>query len=290
MRDFLKERKLKLDLLKNLRTKKYSYQKKEVTSLLFSQCASCNGSFSLKEKEENFTCPNCGEHFAMPSQIRAEKLLDEGYSVLKQRQTTEDPLQFEGYRKKILQLRQEVQLDDALLSLQGEIEGSPLILCIMDSRFLMGSMGIAVGEAVTYAFEYARRERLPIVVFCASGGARMQEGMYSLMQMAKTAAAVKRHSKEGLLYISCLTNPTTGGVTASFAGLGDIILAEPKSLIGFAGPRVIEQTIKKQLPEGFQRAEFLLEKGFVDQIVPRSEMREALSFLLKAHRDRRGKI
>lgn len=290
MRDFLKERKLKLDILKNLRAKKYSYRKKEVSSLLFSQCAACNKSFSLKEKEENFVCPNCGEYFAMPSQIRAEKILDPGYEELQLPDTLQNPLEFEGYAEKTSDLRKETKLSDALLCLRGRIEENPLILCIMDNRFLMGSMGVAVGEAVTHAFEVATEERLPVVVFCSSGGARMQEGMYSLMQMAKTAAAVKKHSRAGLLYISCLTNPTTGGVTASFASLGDIILAEPKALIGFAGPRVIEQTIKKKLPEGFQRAEFLLEKGFVDNIVPRSQMRKTLSFLLKLHRNGKEKI
>lgn len=283
MRDFLKERKLKLDLLKNLRDKKYGYKKKDAARLLFSQCSRCSQSFTLKEKEEQFICPHCGEYFAMPAQERAKKILDEGYELLPRKKIRENPLNFEGYSEKLSWMEKETGLCDAVLCFRGKIEGSPVILSVMDSRFLMGSMGIGVGEAITSAFETALAEHLPIIIFCASGGARMQEGMYSLMQMAKTASAVKRHSKEGLLYISYLTHPTTGGVTASFASLGDIILSEPQALIGFAGPRVIEQTIGKSLPNGFQKAEFLLEKGFLDNIVPRSQMREALSFLLKVH-------
>lgn len=284
MRNFLKERKLKLDLLKNLREKNYSYQKKEIKNLLFSQCGTCNRSFPIKDKIKNaYVCPYCGEHFFIPAQERAQLLLDEGYSELSADKTIENPLDFEGYTEKKEKLSADTGLEEAVISFLGEIEGSSVVLCIMDSRFFMGSMGAEVGERITAAFETATQKKLPIVVFCASGGARMQEGMYSLMQMAKTSAAAKRHNEAGLLYISCLTNPTTGGVTASFAYLGDIILAEPNALIGFAGPRVIEQTMKKSLPEGFQRAEFLLEKGFVDRIISRQDMRKTLSLLLKLH-------
>ena len=183
--------------------------------------------------------------------------------------------------------RQELELStglkDAAVSALGRIEGRRAVFAVLDSRFLMGSMGTAVGEKITRAAEYAGKKKLPLVIFSASGGARMQEGIFSLMQMAKTAAAVQRFQSGGGLYISCLTHPTTGGVTASFASLGDIMLAEPGALIGFAGPRVIEQTIKEQLPEGFQRAEYLLDHGFLDRIVPRNEWRAVLSQLLALH-------
>ena len=169
------------------------------------------------------------------------------------------------------------------INITAEIEGSKTVLCVMDSSFMMGSMGTVTGEKITRAFEYATKNNLPVVVFTVSGGARMQEGILSLMQMAKTSGAVKRHSDKGLLYITVLTDPTTGGVTASFAMEGDIILAEPKALIGFAGPRVIEQTIRQKLPKDFQTAEFLLEKGFVDAVVNRKDMKKTLSKLLKLH-------
>ena len=184
---------------------------------------------------------------------------------------------------KLAALEEETGLRDAAVAALGRIEGRRAVFAVLDSRFLMGSMGTAVGEKITRAAEYADKKRLPLVIFSASGGARMQEGIFSLMQMAKTAAAIQRFQSRGGLYISCLTHPTTGGVTASFASLGDIMLAEPGALIGFAGPRVIEQTIKEQLPEGFQRAEYLLDHGFLDRIVPRSEWRTVLSQLLALH-------
>lgn len=283
MRNFLKERKGKLDILKNLRSKNYSYKKKEVNEFLFSQCSRCKKTFPLKEKEESFVCPHCDEYFSMPAGERAKRILDEGYEKIELKAVVKNPLDFEGYEEKADKVRKKTGLSDALLCFRGRIENIPILLVVMDNRFFMGSMGSSVGENIAYIFELALEQSLPVVIFCASGGARMQEGMYSLMQMAKTAAAVKRHGNAGLLYISCLTNPTTGGVTASFASLGDIILSEPQALIGFAGPRVIEQTIGKSLPEGFQKAEFLLEKGFLDAIVPRDEMRKTLSFLLKVH-------
>lgn len=194
-----------------------------------------------------------------------------------------DPLEFEGYTDKKEALRDETGLHDAVLSGTCTVGGYPAVLAVMDKRFMMASMGIEVGEKISRAAEYAMEHELPLIIFTASGGARMQEGILALMQMAKTSAVIERFKEAGGLYISVLTHPTTGGVSASFATLGDITLAEPGALIGFAGPRVIEQTIGEKLPEGFQRAEFLEEHGFVDQVVPRAGMKEALTILLKLH-------
>ena len=192
-------------------------------------------------------------------------------------------LEFPGYDEKLATQRSKTGLNDAAVTAVGKIGGMPVVAAVLDSRFFMGSMGTAVGERVTRAIEYATAKHLPLVIFSASGGARMQEGIFSLMQMAKTSAAIQRFQAKGGLYISYLTHPTTGGVTASFASLGDITLAEPDALIGFAGPRVIEQTIGEKLPKGFQRAEYLLEHGFVDKVVPRSEMKKTLTQLLQLH-------
>jgi acetyl-CoA carboxylase carboxyl transferase subunit beta len=197
--------------------------------------------------------------------------------------STNDPLDFPGYAEKVADLAKRSGYFDAVLCKAGTIEGIPVICVELLPEFLMGSMGVVVGETVTRAAEYAAEHRTPLIIFSASGGARMQEGMFSLMQMAKTAAAIQRLGERGVLYISVLTHPTTGGVTASFASLGDIILAEPQALIGFAGPRVIEQTIGSQLPEGFQRAEFQLAHGFVDAVVERAQLRTTLAQLLRLH-------
>ena len=194
-----------------------------------------------------------------------------------------DPLDFPGYAEKMAAQREKTGLDEAFSCAVGSIGGVRAVVGVLDCAFFMGSMGVGVGEKVTLAIEYARDHRLPLILFSASGGARMQEGILSLMQMAKTSAALRRFSEKGLLYISVLTDPTTGGVTASFASLGDVILAEPGALIGFAGPRVIEQTIGEKLPEDFQRAEFMMEHGFVDAVVARGELRGALSELLLLH-------
>ena len=200
----------------------------------------------------------------------------------------EDPLGFPGYADKLAAQRAKTGLDEAAVAAEGRIGGERAVVCALDSRFMMGSMSAAVGDKITRLFEYAVQQRLPVVGYSVSGGARIHEGMLSLMQMAKTSAAVGRHSDAGLFYLTILTDPTTGGVTASFAMLGDIILAEPGALIGFAGPRVIEQTMRQTLPEGFQRAEFLLEKGFVDKIAPRSEQRSLISMLLALHKEGRN--
>lgn len=195
-----------------------------------------------------------------------------------------NPLDFDGYSEKTASLRAKTSLGDAVVTGRCRVGGTPCLIGVMDSRFMMGSMGSVVGEKLTRLFEAGAEDHLPVIVFTASGGARMQEGIISLMQMAKVSAAVGKHSGEGQLYVTVLTDPTTGGVTASFAMLGDIILAEPEALIGFAGPRVIEGTIRAKLPEGFQKSEFLLEHGFVDAIVPRAEMRKTLSRLLQWHK------
>lgn len=229
-------------------------------------------------------CVKCEQHFRMDAQARIELVTDAGTFIETNLDViTKNVLNFPGYDKKVSMLQETTGLSEAVVTGIGQIGGQRAAIGVMDSRFLMGSMGAAVGEKVTRLVEQATAEGLPVILFTASGGARMQEGIVSLMQMAKTSAAFGRHHEAGLLYISVLTDPTTGGVTASFAMLGDIILAEPGSLIGFAGPRVIKQTIKQELPEGFQRAEFLLEHGFVDKIVKRSDMKGILAQILRLH-------
>ena len=201
---------------------------------------------------------------------------------------SKNPMNFPGYEKKLLSNKQNSGLNEAVVTGKGKINGNDTIICIMDPNFMMGSMGTVVGEKITLAIEKAIEENLSIIIFTASGGARMQEGILSLMQMAKISAALAKHSESGLLYITVLTDPTTGGVTASFAMLGDIILAEPRALVGFAGRRVIEGTIKEKLPDDFQSAEFLLEKGFVDNIVKRDELKTTLALLLELHKPQGG--
>ncbi len=231
-----------------------------------------------------YVCPQCGCHLPLGAYYRLSTILDPGsFRELNGKLAAADPLAFPGYREKLEAARRKTGLQEAVVTAVGAIDGRKCVAGVMDSRFLMGSMSAAVGEKITLAIEYAAKNRLPLILFAASGGARMQEGILSLMQMAKTSAALARFSQRGLLFISVLTDPTTGGVTASFASLGDVVLAEPGALIGFAGPRVIQQTIGETLPEGFQRAEYQDEHGFVDAVVPRSEMRETLSRLLRLH-------
>ena len=235
-------------------------------------------------RESLCVCPACGSHQLISARARLTALCDEGtLRELNADLVGGDPLAFPGYQKKLAAQREKTGMQEAVMTATGCIDGHLAVLSVLDAQFFMGSMGTAVGEKITRAIEYARDARLPLIMFSASGGARMQEGFFSLMQMAKTSAAVADFSEKGGLYISVLTNPTTGGVTASFASLGDIMLAEPDALIGFAGPRVIEQTIGQRLPEGFQRSEFQQEHGFVDQIVPRAQMRAVLSQLLRLH-------
>ncbi len=248
------------------------------------QCPNCRRPIplSLLWSQHN-TCP-CGYHFRMNARQRVNFLTDEGTFVEFDRELVgRDPLQFPGYKEKLETTRNSSGELEAALCGVAQIGGQPCCLFVMDPYFMMGSMGWAVGEKITRLFEYAIAEKLPVVGCTVSGGARMQEGLVSLMQMAKTSAAVRRHSDQGLLYVAVLTDPTTGGVMASFAMEADVILAEPGATIGFAGARVIEQTVRKKLPQGFQKAEFLLDHGFVDAVVPRSEQRETISMLLQFH-------
>ena len=232
-----------------------------------------------------FVCPNCGNHQPIGAYYRLSLVLDSGsFRELDAELAPQDVLGFPGYTDKLAAQTQKTGLSEAAVAAVGRIGGVSVVAAVLDIRFFMGSMSTAVGEKITRAAEYAQKHRLPLVIFSASGGARMQEGILSLMQMAKTSAAIRRFSDAGGLYISVFTHPTTGGVTASFASLGDVTLAEPGALIGFAGPRVIRQTIGQELPDGFQRAEYLEEHGFVDQIVPRGQLRDTLAQLLALHR------
>lgn len=256
---------------------------------LLKKCNKC-GAAILSEEVINgaYICPKCHGYFRVPAYKRIEMIADEGSFEewdmdLDGMDGPPDPLQFKGYSEKIKKLREQTGLKEAVVTGRVKINGTQAVIGVCDGRFMMASMGYAVGEKITRAVERATNEKLPVILFTCSGGARMQEGIISLMQMEKTSAALKRHSDAGLLYVTVLTDPTTGGVTASFAMLGDIIIAEPQALIGFAGPRVIEQTIGEKLPEGFQRAEFLLEHGFVDQIVKRENMKPVLGRILKMH-------
>ena len=234
--------------------------------------------------KSQYVCPNCGVHLPVGGYYRLSLILDHGsFRELDEDLAPQDVLEFPGYPEKLAAQSDKTGLKEAAVTAVGRIDGMAVVAAVLDSRFFMGSMSTAVGEKITRAVEYATAKHLPLIIFSASGGARMQEGIFSLMQMAKTSAAIQRFSAKGGLYISVLTHPTTGGVTASFASLGDIMLAEPGALIGFAGPRVIEQTIGEKLPAGFQRSEFQLEHGFVDQVVPRTELRDTLAQLLRLH-------
>ncbi len=249
------------------------------------QCQACREILYRKEVERNLhVCPKCHYHFRLPPRERLAMLLDEGSFIeLNANLRPGDPLQFKDrlrYEERIAESRQKTGAAEAIITGQGKIMGQSVMIGVMDFEFMGGSMGSVVGEKIVRLIEAALAEGVGVVIFCASGGARMQEGIISLMQMAKTSAAIARLKEKGLPYISVLTDPTTGGVSASFAMLGDIILAEPKAIIGFAGQRVIEQTIKQKLPEGFQRAEYLFARGMIDLIVERRQMREVLANLL----------
>ena len=250
------------------------------------KCEKCKEILYKEVVRGNYNiCPNCGAYFRMHINRRLEHVLDEGtYQKFDLNLDTSNPLGLEDYPKKIKALREKTGLEEAVACGTGKIKGEEVVICVMDSGFLMGSMGAVVGEKITYAIEKAIELKLPIIIFCVSGGARMQEGIISLMQMAKTTAAISKLNEAGGLYISVLTDPTYGGVTASFASIADIILAEPGAMIGFAGQRVIEQTIGETLPEGFQTAEFLLEHGFIDKIVERKDLRNTLYNLIQFHK------
>ena len=260
-------------------------KKPEVPQGLLKKCNKCGAAiFTEDVKRAGYICPKCHGYFRVHAWERIRMTVDEDtFEEWDAQMDFVNPLQFKGYENKVKTLKEKTGLNEAVLTGKGMIQGNPAVIAVCDGRFLMASMGEIVGEKITRAVERATREHLPVVIFACSGGARMQEGIVSLMQMAKTAAALKRHSQAGLLYVSVLTDPTTGGVTASFAMLGDVILAEPQALIGFAGPRVIEQTIGEKLPKGFQRSEFLLEHGFIDRIVERNEMKQVLGAILSMH-------
>lgn len=260
----------------------------EVPDNLMRKCNACKAAvFADEVKQNHYICPHCGNYFHVPAYRRIKMVVDrKSFTEWDVHMEEQNPLQYKGYEEKIRSLREKTGLDEAVVTGKCTIKGTPTALGVCDCRFMMSSMGEVVGEKITRVFERATKERLPVILYICSGGARMQEGLVSLMQMVKTSMAIRKHSDAGLLYVPVLTDPTTGGVTASFAMLGDIILAEPKALIGFAGPRVIEQTIGQKLPKGFQRAEFLLEHGFVDKIVEREEQRSVLADILKLHENK----
>lgn len=259
--------------------------KPDVPKGLFGKCKKCGQMVLSEEVRENgYICPKCGGYVRMHAKRRIKMLVDKGtFEPWFEGLEISNPLGDKEYEKKLLEVKEKTKLEEAVITGKALINGSEVALAVMDGRFLMASMGEIVGEKITRTVEKATEKNLPLVIVACSGGARMQEGIISLMQMAKTSAALKRHSESGNLYISVLTDPTTGGVTASFAMLGDIIMAEPDALIGFAGPRVIEQTIGQKLPKGFQKSEFLLEHGFIDLIVERQNLKNKLSEIIKLH-------
>lgn len=275
----------KTPITKSSATEKTS--KPEVPDGLMRKCNLCGKGIFVDECIENdYICPKCGGYLRLPADKRIEMLTEpDSFEEWDIGLINTNPLSIRTYPEKIANLKEKTGLDEAVITGKARIGSYEVVLMVMDVRFLTASMGAVVGEKITRGIERATKMRLPIIIFTCSGGARMQEGMTSLMQMEKTSAALKRHSDAGLLYISVLTNPTTGGVTASFAMLGDIILAEPDALVGFAGPRVIEQTIGQKLPKGFQRSEFLLEHGFIDKIVERGQMKKVLLQILKLHQN-----
>ena len=278
---FKKRKKDINDYKKNDESEKF---KPEVPNGLYTKCNGCGKTIYTKEIDKYKICLECGYNFRLTAKQRLKLIADQNtFEQFDENMKAKNPLDYPDYEEKLKVIQDKTNMNDAVLTGKCQIYGKNCVICIMDSNFIMGSMGSVVGEKITRAFEFATKNRLPIVIFTASGGARMQEGILSLMQMAKVSAACAKHSDEGLLYVSVLTDPTTGGVTASFAMLGDIILAEPKTLIGFAGPRVIQQTIKQSLPENFQTAEFLLEHGFIDKIVERKDIKQTLSNILKIH-------
>ncbi|WP_297631884.1 acetyl-CoA carboxylase, carboxyltransferase subunit beta [uncultured Clostridium sp.] len=288
-------------MLKDLFSKKKSYgtlkNNEEITELshpnipsgMWDKCEKCNSIIYHEDLiENNYVCNKCNHHFKLRAQARIKMFLDNGsFKELYKNLQTSNPLDFKGYEEKLEKAHKSTESSEAVVTGIGKVNGISVAVGVMDSFFMMGSMGTVVGEKLTRLIEKAMEDRLPLIIFTASGGARMQEGIFSLMQMAKVSAALAKFSEAGLLYITVLTYPTTGGVTASFAMEGDIILSEPNALIGFAGRRVIENTIKQSLPDDFQTAEFLLEKGFIDKIVHRKELRTCIYKILKLHGGKR---
>ncbi|MBU8787012.1 MULTISPECIES: acetyl-CoA carboxylase, carboxyltransferase subunit beta [Bacillus] len=259
--------------------------KQDVPEGIMTKCPDCKKIMLTKELDKNLrVCMNCGHHLKMNAKQRFKSLLDDqSFEEFNQDMVSENPLGFPGYLEKLEKDREKTSLNEAVVTGKGTIDGAPAVVAVMDSSFRMGSMGSVVGEKITLAIEKAREEKIPFIIFTASGGARMQEGLLSLMQMAKTSSALKLFSEEGGLIISVMTHPTTGGVSASFASLGDYNLAEPGALIGFAGRRIIEQTIREELPEDFQTAEFLLKHGQLDAVVHRADMKKTLGSILNMH-------
>ena len=282
MKDLFKVVKDRVKLSK----KGFKKEKTDMPGDLFFKCPRCQSSIFREEFEQSmWVCTKCSYHSRLTAKKRLEITVDEGsFFEYDANLKSKNPINFPGYEKKVKDLNEKTGLNDAIITGECKILGEAVVIGVMDSYFMMASMGSVVGEKIARAFENAIEKRLPVVLFTASGGARMQEGIISLMQMAKTSAAVARYSKEGLFYCVVLTDPTTGGVTASFASLADVTLAEPKVLVGFAGRRVIENTIRQRLPDEFQSAEFLQEHGFVDKIVERKNLREVLYRLIRLHK------
>ncbi|HHZ18325.1 MAG TPA: acetyl-CoA carboxylase carboxyltransferase subunit beta [Acholeplasmataceae bacterium] len=283
MNDIFEDRKAKVETYKKYRGKQEKLFKVDIPEGLFVKCDCCNEYLFREDLSgSHYVCHKCRFHFRVSARERLRMTCDSFTEMFAEMKTL-NPLEFPGYENKIRQYQEQTGELDAFVCGEGMIGDVRVAIGVMDSFFMMGSMGCVVGEKVTRLIEHSISERLPLVIFAASGGARMQEGIFSLMQMAKTAAACKRHNEAGLLYIGVLTNPTTGGVAASFASLGDIIIAEKGALIGFAGSRVIKQTIGEELPEDFQTAEFQLKKGFVDMVIDRKDLKKTLERLLKLH-------
>ena len=275
--EILNKRSSLLSFIKKIRNK-------EDTSKNYIECEKCKTQTSSETFKSNFNvCPKCGYHNYLNTEDRLKLVLDEGYKLISSRPKYKNPINIEGYSEKLVENKVKSKVNEGVTCAQGKIGGHEVYVIVMDKCFLMGSMGSYVGEEITRTFELATKKRTPVVAFTASGGARMQEGIISLMQMAKTSNGVRAHSEAGLLFINVFTNPTTGGVTASFASLSDIAIGEPEALIGFAGPRVIKQTIGEDLPEGFQRSEFQLDHGFLDLVVERKDLKRALAEILSLH-------
>lgn len=258
---------------------------KDIPKGLVQKCGSCGALVMARElQKHSFTCPNCAYHFPVDAYTRIALTLDDGsFTEYDTEISSLDPLGFPDYSAKLQKAKTVTGLNEGVITGEGAVDGIPVVIGVMDSRFIMGSMGSAVGEKLTRAMEHALEAEAPLLLFTASGGARMQEGVLSLMQMAKTSAALARLHEAGILFISIVTHPTTGGVSASFASLGDVVLAEPGALFGFAGRRVIEQTIRQKLPDDFQTAEFVLKHGMIDKVVHRKELRDILSTIVRIH-------
>ena len=287
MENLFRKRQERLELFKSRRiTSSKEVTKREVPENLIKNCEVCHKNTPYDEMMENlYVCPNCGHHLKISARERIRQLTDKrSFREMDRNIESKNEDNFPGYSAKLDKLKRATGLHEAVVTGVGKINGQKIAIAVMDSNFMMGSMGQVVGDKITRIIELATKRRLPLIISCTSGGARMQEGIMSLMQMAKTSAALKRFSDEGGFYISLLTHPTTGGVSASFAMLGDIIIAEPNALVGFAGKRVIENTINETLPKEFQRAEFLLEKGFIDMIVKRTDMKKTIYDLIVLHK------